>query len=131
MGTEGRREGLALSEHLFQAAYKYEFFQAVRVLHRWGQLEQAAETGRPDAQAAQARPSGGGSGLARVPVGGDGDPDREAVRFRAVGSLTFPAGAIRDLKPPAAQGGFPSEGPPEMHVAFLGLTGPAGVLPPH
>jgi type VI secretion system protein ImpH len=46
----------------------------------------------------------------------------ELVRFRALPSLTFPPSAIHNLR----------EGNPiEMTVAFMGLTGPQGVLPEH
>jgi type VI secretion system protein ImpH len=46
----------------------------------------------------------------------------ESIRFRAVASLSFPPSSIAHLTP---------GDPIEMTVAFMGLTGPIGVLPEH
>jgi type VI secretion system protein ImpH len=61
-----------------------------------------------------------------VPVGRGGPPHLEPVRFRARQSLTFPPSSIYDLTLPT-----PTVPAPEMTVAFMGLTGPLGVLPRH
>src|ERR1700676_820396 len=61
-----------------------------------------------------------------VPVGRAGPPAAEGVRFRAHQSLSFPPSAIYGLAPPDGP-----EGAPAMTVAFMGLTGPSGVLPRH
>jgi type VI secretion system protein ImpH len=54
-----------------------------------------------------------------------GDGGRaDAVRFRVWNSLNFPPSTIQDLEPAAGP-----DRPPVMTVAFLGLTGPSGVLP--
>jgi len=58
------------------------------------------------------------------PVGTSVPPSTEVVRFRARNSLTFPASSIHIVEED-------SGGPPYMTVAFLGLTGPKGVLPTH
>ena len=59
-------------------------------------------------------------------------PAAEAVRFRALPSLSFPAGAISDLRSVLSSDPFAhSVPPPEMLVTFLGLTGPSGALPRH
>ncbi|HEX5271052.1 MAG TPA: type VI secretion system baseplate subunit TssG, partial [Gemmataceae bacterium] len=55
-------------------------------------------------------------------VGGTEEP----VRFRAWQSLSFPPSAVAGLRPPDSE-----EVPAVMTVAFLGLTGPSGVLPRH
>jgi type VI secretion system protein ImpH len=60
----------------------------------------------------------------RQPVGRFSNPDDEAVRFRGNTSLGFPASSIQQLDFPAD-----GDGPPEMMVNFMGLTGPMGVLP--
>ena len=57
MATPSRRPDPPLSEELFDEPYRFDFFQAVRLLERLG----------PDA----------------APVGRDGPPAREVVRFRA------------------------------------------------
>lgn len=62
----------------------------------------------------------------RAEVGQIGPPSEEVVRFRAHNSLAFPPSAIHDLIPPTS-----ADGPPTLVQAFLGLTGPSGVLPRH
>ena len=111
----------ALVQELMAEAYRFDFFQAVRILERMGREE-------------------GAPGAGRHPAGEDYAPKEEAVRFRAVVSHSFPAGAISEIRAPAkdatgADGADGAEeppgGPPEMTVACLGLTGPQGVLPDH
>jgi type VI secretion system protein ImpH len=89
-----------LVDLLFQEGYRFEFFQAVRLLERLF----------PE----------------RQPVGRDADPGQEIVRLRALLSLSFPPSAIHEIAP--AKDGH---GPAQMTVAFMGLTGPLGVLPRH
>jgi type VI secretion system protein ImpH len=62
----------------------------------------------------------------RCPVGRAGPPQSEVVRFRAHQSLSFPASSIYDIQPASA-----SLSVPTMSVAFMGLTGPSGILPQH
>lgn len=87
-----------MRQELFDEGYRFEFFQAVRLL------------GRMDPE--------------RQPVGESGPPAEEVARFRTRLSLGFPPSEIHEVREPAAAGG-----PPEMTVAFLGLTGPLGLLP--
>jgi type VI secretion system protein ImpH len=111
MGPEGRREGAALIDALFRAGHRFDFFQAVRLLER-RESERAP----------------GGEGGRRYPVGEDRPPAQEVVRFRGLPSLAFPAGTVGQVRrPPEGD----AARPPEMVVTFLGLTGPAGVLPAH
>jgi type VI secretion system protein ImpH len=56
------------------------------------------------------------------PVGGFSQPEEEAVHFRVNSRLGFPASQIQSIEVPA-------DGPPEMMVNFMGLTGPSGALP--
>ena len=81
---------------LLTEGYRFEFFQAVRLLER-------LEPGRE-------------------PVGREGPPSQEVVRFRTRVSLEFPASQIYEVRERDG-------GPPEMTVAFFGMTGPLGVLP--
>ena len=68
----------------------------------------------------------------RAAVGGDASPNREVVRFRALPSHSFPPGPIHAVQPPGGQtAGEAADLPAEMVVAFMGLTGPSGVLPQH
>ncbi|WP_169978659.1 type VI secretion system baseplate subunit TssG [Tautonia rosea] len=118
MGTAQRRSDPALSDRLFTDPTPFDFFQAVRLLEQLG------------------APSG------RLPIGHDGPPAREAVRFLAHLSLSFPPSAITgiDGRPPyppanpAESIGVASERsametPPKLTTAFLGLVGPLGALP--
>jgi len=56
------------------------------------------------------------------PVGGFSSPEDEAVHFRVNQRLGFPASEIQHLE-------VSDDGPAEMMVNFMGLTGPMGVLP--
>ncbi len=58
----------------------------------------------------------------RQPVGRFSDPKAEAVRFGAATEIGFPPSQIADLD-------WPKGSQPRMHVNFMGLTGPQGVLP--
>jgi type VI secretion system protein ImpH len=62
----------------------------------------------------------------RARVGRAGPPEAEAVRFRAQISLTFPPSSIHEIQGPTS-----SQPAPVMVQAFMGLTGPSGVLPRH
>lgn len=100
MATQSWTTDSPLEQVLFEEGYRFEFFQAVRVLERlYSQRE---------------------------PVGRDAKPAREVVRFRTHPSLTFPPSQIYEI----ARTDDESR-PPEMVIAFMGLTGPLGVLPRH
>jgi type VI secretion system protein ImpH len=99
MASQSRTTGPPLAQELFDAPYRFAFFQAVRLLERIY--------------------------ADREPVGGDADAGREAVRFRTRQTLSFPSSEIHDLTSDSAREGAP----PEMMVSFMGLTGPLGVLP--
>lgn len=101
MATESRTTDRSLAHELLDEPYRFSFFQAVRLLERMD----------PDREA----------------VGHDGDIEREVVRFRTRQSLTFPPSEIYEIR----KNGEEDAKPPEMTVAFLGLTGPLGVLPHH
>ncbi len=108
MAAEDGREDSDLSALLRHQPYRFEFFQAVRVLEALARERAARDPRHPAA-----------------PVGQDHAPEREHVRFRALPSQGFPAAPISQVRE------SPGGGPPEAAVTFLGLTGPLGVLPPH
>jgi len=120
MASPGRRPRSSLIEELYRRPYRFRFFQAARILERAGRRE--AENPRYAGRSA---------------VGGDAEPRREAVRFRAPPSLEFPPAEVAALHEPAAPEGDGADaarrppGPPELAVTFLGLTGPSGMLPQH
>lgn len=108
MAAPGRRAVSPLEEELFNHAYEFEFFQAVRLLARIF--------------------------AHRKPVGSTARPDEEFVRFRQLGSypdvrearlaMAFPASAVHELGQPSR----PDESA-RMTVTFFGLTGTQGILP--
>jgi type VI secretion system protein ImpH len=55
-------------------------------------------------------------------VGGFSSPEDESVQFRVNPRLGFPASEVQELK-------VHDDGPAEMMVNFMGLTGPMGILP--
>jgi len=74
MATESRRADPSLEHVLFEEGYRFDFFQAVRVLERLYS--------------------------ARLPVGRSSIPAKEAVRFRSLLSLSFPPSSIYDVAYP-------------------------------
>jgi type VI secretion system protein ImpH len=102
MVTKDRRTDPALAQRLFDEPYRFDFYQAVRLLERIN----------PE----------------RQPVGRDGDPRRDVARFRTRATLNFPPSQIYKIR---QQGETSDDTPPEMTVAFMGLTGPLGLLPQH
>lgn len=105
MATESGSADPPLAQVLFDEAYRFDFFQAVRLLERI----------HPE----------------RRPVGrAESDPAREVVRFRTRVSLSFPPSQIYQIARRDGSAGDETL-PPEMTVAFMGLTGPLGLLPAH
>ncbi|HEX8096922.1 MAG TPA: type VI secretion system baseplate subunit TssG, partial [Pyrinomonadaceae bacterium] len=107
MAAESGRADTPLAQELFDRPYSFDFFQAVRLLERIA----------PE----------------RKPVGHNSPPAEEAVRFRSLPSLSFPPSQVYEITRNGAggEGGDAASGAtsPEMTVAFMGLTGPLGVLP--
>jgi type VI secretion system protein ImpH len=102
MATACGRASADLKERLHQEPYRFDFFQAVRLLERLARHEPASQ--------------------ARRAVGKDYAPEQECVHFRALPSLSFPTAEVAQVREGTA---------PDMAVSFLGLTGAAGVLPTH
>jgi type VI secretion system protein ImpH len=111
MDTARRRARTPVIDNLFQEPHAFDFFQAVQVLERAARrATDAADGGR---------------------VGEDTDPRREAVRFIVSQALAFPPAEVMNATP-AIQADVDIPGrPPALSVAFMGLTGPSGVLPQH
>ena len=102
MAGEDRDETADLIARTAERPSEAEFFQTVRLILR------------------AARRTGG----ARARLGEDARPAAEPVRLLAAAGMRFAAAEIT-----AAQA---AEGlKPELTVAFMGLTGPSGVLPDH
>jgi type VI secretion system protein ImpH len=92
-----------LNQELFDEPYRFEFFQAVRLL----------EKVFPE----------------RAPVGREARTTQEVVRFRSRVMLDFPASQIYDLQ--ASHDEFTDEQKLEMFVNFMGMVGVSGVMPVH
>jgi type VI secretion system protein ImpH len=98
-------------DDLAERPYRFNFFQAVRLLMR------IARRGADDATS--------------NPVGQDYAPLSEVVRFRATPTHSFPQAEIVSFVPGITEREPGGPAPPEMAVSFLGLTGPIGALPQH
>jgi type VI secretion system protein ImpH len=108
MGSDGWRTDASVKDALFDYGYEFEFFQAARLL-------------------ALLFPN-------RKLVGSVAKPEEEFARFVSLAncngfddaqrSMAFPASAVHNIE---ADSGSPD--PPQMTVAFMGLTGVQGVLP--
>ena len=94
---------LSLKKKLYDEAYRFDFFQAVRLFERI----------LPD----------------RKPVGGEALPSEEQVRFRTHVGLDFPSSEIDEIK--ETEDELTDEQRLEVFVNFMGLIGPSGVLPVH
>ncbi len=113
MAATRRGAGSALIDLLEQEPYKFDFFQAVRLL---GILS--------------AEPEPGGS--PQRALGFDGPPGREFVRFASDATLTFPSNSVSQINVPTHSESNPAgRRMHEMVTTFLGLTGANGALPHH
>ncbi len=71
MAAESRRADPSVEQVLFEEGYRFEFFEAVRLLERVSPH--------------------------RRPVGRDAKPAQEVVRIRSLPSLSFPASAVHEI----------------------------------
>ncbi len=113
MADQEWRTESAVADLLRREPYRFEFFQAVRLL-----LQQTWN------------PANGEQSEAAPRLGQEGALAPPRIRFGAVSSLAFPAAEIADFADPEPQA-TGAAASPRMRVAFLGLTGPGGVLPDH
>ena len=94
---------IPLNQKLFDEAYRFEFFQAVRLL----------DTLYPD----------------KKPIGTEAMPDEETVRFRSRITLDFPSGEVHEIVTSFDEASDRER--VEMIENFMGLIGVSGVLPVH
>ncbi|MBL8123754.1 MAG: type VI secretion system baseplate subunit TssG [Pyrinomonadaceae bacterium] len=92
-----------LDQLLFDEPFRFEFFQAVRLLEKIF----------PD----------------RKPVGGSALPTEEVVRFRSYVALDFPPSEIREFLD--AEDPISGQQRKEMVMCVMGMVGVSGVLPTH
>ena len=113
MAAQGGTDATSLKRLVTEQTGRFEFFQAVRLLHRIF--------------------------AHRAPVGYASDPEREALRFRSSLDFGFPPTEIRRMDEgigrrsvgPGESDGEADERPLEMTVAFMGVATPSsfGSLP--
>lgn len=106
MATTIRRICTSVVEKLREQPFRFEFFEAVRVLRLNHKLDQQGRNNK-------------NSPLSRF------------VTYRTHLSLNFPACEIQDLKDERQDSADMPTLPSTMTVNFMGLTGPSGVLPRH
>src|SRR5687768_1143393 len=92
---------MTLKEELFEEPYRFEFFQAVRLLERVF----------PE----------------RKSVGGTALPHEEIVRFRSRISMDFPASEVHEIAEWRDE--RTGEDRTEATVNFMGMVGVSGVMP--
>ena len=117
MASARRRKSLAVTRQLQEEPYRFEFFQAVRL------LEMAARIN-----------AGKGQKFARVPVAKGAPPNRESVRFRAQASLAFRGSDVDRVEIAETLELDDEEAPQkqwQMLINSFGLFGSNGVLPYH
>src|SRR5215213_5654634 len=92
-----------LDQKLFEEPYRFDFFQAVRLLYKIFDSKQ--------------------------PVGGDAMPHEEAIRFRTRISLDFPASQIDSIAEVTDERTGAER--MEMLINFMGMLGTSGAMPMH
>ncbi|MBU3070336.1 type VI secretion system baseplate subunit TssG [Aestuariicella sp. G3-2] len=114
MATTRRRKSLAVVDQLATEPYRFDFFQAVRLLERISALDPREYH------------------YATEPVAQDVLPSREVVRFKNRPQLSFQAADIEKISEKLIDDESDShraEKQWEMLVNFMGLTGSQGVMP--
>jgi type VI secretion system protein ImpH len=96
-------KNITIKEELFEEPYRFEFFQAVRLLARIF----------PE----------------RKPVGGTALPHEEIARFRSRIAMDFPSSEIHEIAEKTDE--KTGEDRVEAIVNFMGMAGVSGVLPTH
>jgi len=107
MATSRRRKSFTVIERLRREPYRFDFFQAVRLLERAAVM--AGDDCAPEA------------------VAGSAPPSRELVRFSAQSGLSFNGADVLRLEQRQSPDGGPSQW--RMDVGFTGLIGSQGVMP--
>ncbi|HEV2862330.1 MAG TPA: type VI secretion system baseplate subunit TssG [Pyrinomonadaceae bacterium] len=107
MAAYGWGKDAPLEDWLYEEPYRFDFFQAVRLL----ELADAARADAADEEGC-------------TPVGEGADPFSEPVRFKSSVALSFPASDLDHLAGPPDGRARPAR----MTVNFMGLAGLSGPL---
>jgi len=124
MATTPGTKDSTLIEQLLTETYRFEFYQAVKL------LEQIVRTPLPEpvalpAALCQALQQFQQLATSILPVGDSQEPGQELVRFRSLVKMVFPASEIETLLLPTTV-----QQQPILEVNFMGLAGAHGPLPP-
>lgn len=103
MAAESRQSDPSLRDLLWDQPYRFNFFQAVRLMLRFGRSTEYAQ---------------------------QDDPQKALLRFRGAVSLAFPASDLVQIAT-EKRDKHPGPDPVVMTTRFFGLTGPHGPLPNH
>lgn len=118
------REDSPLIERLFDESYRFDFFQAVRLLeHYRNHLSEGNSSNEDNTDAERELDAHSVTGT-KLRL-----HDRESVRFRSTSGMRFPSAAVNKLT--RSKRKEEDDAVPEMFVSMMGLTGPSGVLPEH
>lgn len=112
MATSRRRQSFTVIERLRREPYRFDFFQAVRLLERAALMS--------------------GDDCAQEAVAGSAPPSRELVRFSAQSSLSFVGADVLRLERRGSSDTEHASGERkqwQMDVGFTGLIGSQGVMP--
>ncbi|HAI68420.1 MAG TPA: hypothetical protein DCM38_03165, partial [Gammaproteobacteria bacterium] len=124
MATTRRTKSPTITEQLFEEGYRFEFYQAVKL------IEKLIQTPVPENLAVEDDLYKTLKRLEKLsatttPVADSTDPHKEALQFRSKISHAFPASDVEAIQPPTEEGQ-----PITMDVNFMGLAGAHGPLPP-
>ncbi|MDT7687903.1 MAG: type secretion system protein ImpH [Acidobacteriota bacterium] len=103
MAAHGWGKDGSLNDWLYEEGYRFDFFQAVKLLEIQGRSSQPEHT----------------------PVGEGAEPAREAVRFKSAVGLDFPASDVAEVRVATRK---EKDGAARMTVNFMGLAGALGPL---
>lgn len=116
MATTRRRKSLSIIEQLESEPFRFEFFQAVRLLERTAVLSDENKN------------------HALEPVARNAPPHRELVHFHARANLQFSSAEITRVSTQTIDNQDDSKNATsqwQMEIAFMGLLGAQGVMPYH
>ena len=109
MAPQSRRKSTSISEKLFVEPYRFNFFQATRLLQ--GLVRKWQKKGQVKS------------------IGHDLAPKEESIRFASLLSLQFASAEVTKIQNHKRIVQTDKQDIVELQVSFLGLTGQSGVLP--
>jgi len=109
MAPKSRRKSTSVSDKLFTEPFRFNFFQATRLLQ--GLVRKWQKKGFPKS------------------IGYDLTPKEESIRFSSLLSLNFASAEVSKIQKHKRIIHSDKQDIAELQVSFLGLTGQSGVLP--